>query len=722
LKGKWDIVESNDERNLENDGISSEHYFSEANDQIILRANSVNSCDEDVVCVDDNLGEMTFPVQFYVVPFEDTQIREYSEKWFKLREENPETVKSKVEDFTNSIRKINHLAVLRRRPVFLSMMIHIHTTKGKLPYSRATAYRYMVEAYIEHIDIARRLNKLLENDWSFEDKEIILEELAYKLHSSNIQSSRVNKFSDEKRSIQITMSKDEFMRTIKEIIVANNGSWQTVREGDEKKLLDFYISRTGLLHEPEENMIQFSHLSFQEYLTAHRIYRQVIKRPFKIQETIQNEIFSRIEDSKWSEVLLLFFSLYKDASQSILEEFYGKLSDSYDFIILLTTLLSSKEYGIRDEDIDTWVERIINYFVRAKKVGKDVYNNYFVIVEKLYSNDRISEKRIEVLAIKSLEDLISNESFESFNNVIVLLFAKNNISPDSLKYLEDNHQRLINSKSKEGCEIMINNMPHLSPLVTDTYTLKEIISIYETVSHACKTSLVQYSRNWKSEMIRLHWIITNIYSAVFLYGIINTDKPQNLIKKYSNFLSFKNNLISSTWNIYWNSDVWHGHRCGRKTILDMDKLSYRFEYFLHIGEKSIRYSKNEEIRAISDKLGAKYKSKNKKIEFYRAILILFVSSKQVMKKYNVELSINNIDYEEFNKMANIILNVNLLHSYLEDKTQKKIDKMIFANEYKEYMLTKYSLQKMIKYIKDNKSSYYVGEYESLIDEVIEQFG
>ena len=41
------------------------------------------------------------------------------------------------------------------------MMAHIHTTKGKLPHSRASAYEYMVQAYVEHIDIARRLNKEL---------------------------------------------------------------------------------------------------------------------------------------------------------------------------------------------------------------------------------------------------------------------------------------------------------------------------------------------------------------------------------------------------------------------------------------------------------------------------------------------------------------------------------------------------------------------------------
>ena len=116
----------------------------------------------------------------HVAPFTDSQIREYSMKWFSAREEDPRIVQEKATDFIDSIATIPNLSILKRRPVFLSMMIHIHTTKGKLPYTRARAYQYMVEAYIEHIDIARRLSKIHSKEWSVEDKERVLEELAYK--------------------------------------------------------------------------------------------------------------------------------------------------------------------------------------------------------------------------------------------------------------------------------------------------------------------------------------------------------------------------------------------------------------------------------------------------------------------------------------------------------------------------------------------------------------
>ena len=85
--------------------------------------------------------------------------------------------------------------MLKRRPVFLTMMAHIHTTKGKLPHSRAKAYEYMVDAYIEHIDITRRLHKELYPDehydeWTFEDKIKLLEGIAYKLQCAEAKGQR----------------------------------------------------------------------------------------------------------------------------------------------------------------------------------------------------------------------------------------------------------------------------------------------------------------------------------------------------------------------------------------------------------------------------------------------------------------------------------------------------------------------------------------------------
>ncbi|MCI5143897.1 MAG: NACHT domain-containing protein, partial [Candidatus Electrothrix sp. ATG1] len=92
------------------------------------------------------------PTLYHVDSFNKKQTGDFCQKWFALREENPKTVQKKAVEFRDSIEKIKSLSVLKRRPVFLTMMAHIHTTKGKLPHSRAKAYEYMVDAYIEHFD------------------------------------------------------------------------------------------------------------------------------------------------------------------------------------------------------------------------------------------------------------------------------------------------------------------------------------------------------------------------------------------------------------------------------------------------------------------------------------------------------------------------------------------------------------------------------------------
>ncbi len=133
----------------------------------------------------------------------------------------------------------------------------------------------------------------------------------------------------------------------------------------------FYLTRTGLLHEPEEDKIQFSHLRFQEYLTARFIYKKVIENFFNAFEIIEREILARLTKDKfnhWSETILLFFSLNKAAANEILDKIEKELQTRKDdderkhhFYLLLLKMLDSEEYGIKDSDMPRWVEQVVTY-------------------------------------------------------------------------------------------------------------------------------------------------------------------------------------------------------------------------------------------------------------------------------------------------------------------------------------------------------------------------
>ena len=335
---------------------------------------------------------------FYVDSFNKTQAQDFSLKWFALRDENPDTQKSKANEFIYSIEKIQGLSTLKRRPVFLTMMAHIHTTKGKLPYSRAQAYEYMVQAYIENLDITRRLHKTMYEDeefldWSFEDKIRLLQGIAYKFH--------VSELGDEKDTL-IVVSRQDLLKTISNLIDENRESWQTIKPEHKEALLKFYLTRTGLLHEPEENKIQFSHLSFQEFLAARYIFKKVIEENlFQVPKIIENEITQRLNEkmwNRWSETILLFFNLNKAAAHDILKSIEDTIKQSKNaqerntyFHYLILKMLDSDEYGIKDSDMSYWVEKMVT-FICTLDVGKDKSlkeqseSKNFILIQEYFSS------------------------------------------------------------------------------------------------------------------------------------------------------------------------------------------------------------------------------------------------------------------------------------------------------------------------------------------------
>ena len=80
---------------------------------------------------------------------------------------------------------------------------------------------------------------------------------------------------------------------------------------------------------------------------------------------------------KWSETLLLFFSLNKAATTDILKnlqnEVKGLKEDSEEneyFHILVMKMLDSEEYGIKDSDLGYWTRICVEYIARADRLNE----------------------------------------------------------------------------------------------------------------------------------------------------------------------------------------------------------------------------------------------------------------------------------------------------------------------------------------------------------------
>ncbi|WLE98552.1 MAG: NACHT domain-containing protein [Candidatus Electrothrix communis] len=713
-----------------------------------------------------NETEQTLPKKllalYHVDSFNKKQTGEFCQKWFALREENPKIVQKKAVEFRDSIEKIQSLSVLKRRPVFLTMMAHIHTTKGKLPHSRAKAYEYMVDAYIEHIDITRRLHKELYPDehydeWTFEDKIKLLEGIAYKLQCAEGKGKDEKKHKQDDDAI-IVVTRQELLEIIRNVIQKRKEGWQTIKAEHAEALLSFYLTRTGLLHEPEEERVQFSHLSFQEYLTARSIYRLVIENFFQAAEILKDEILGRLTGAlfpKWSETLLLFFSLNKAATTDILKnlqnEVKGLKEDSEEneyFHILVMKMLDSEEYGIKESDLGYWTRVCVEYIARADRLnersgesrkrnkGFDLIRQYF------FSEDRAGK----VEAVREVLHDLFDQYFQSiqkdkydtregrcFENVLYFISSPSILDDFFQSKIEEVAPVLLN-RERYGLqfvaimELFINRINALSDLAPAVYTINEAVinKEYNSKSIGYRLSKERGGEYWLDVLLRWTMLIENL-SVYFIteiccdVDVVAEDIMEEIqFEELATTLSSRYIFARSFWIVNWYENVWYDRT--RSASTNNGKLVARLRalgaFEILKGGARHLFQNNKIFDGTPHKAVAKFIQKiaenlDREQDRLWLNILLILSSVIAFLYSDIEHDQNGnrydylwTTYEELQEIYTLLQNPEALYAHLEKISTSIIDKPTFLEQYKEYDQQPYSMRHMAKTVLDRGKENY----------------
>ncbi len=675
---------------------------------------------------------------YHVDSFSKSQVEEFSEKWFALREENPELIKKKSVEFLSDIAKISSLSVLKRRPVFLTMMAHIHTTKGKLPHSRAQAYDYMVQTYVEQLDNVRRLDKTMYKDekfynWSFEDKVRLLQSIAYKFQTSS---------ENDREGAQIVYDKKQLITIIESTIKANSEKYRTIESDHAGQLLKFYLSRTGLLHEPEDDKIQFSHLSFQEYLTARYIFRRLIEDGlFNPMEIVNDEIVSRLSKEhwgKWSETILLFFSIHKEAANDILKQIQKNNKENYYFNLLVMKMLDSDEYGIKDSQLKYWIKPSIEFICGLDK-GDDKENDrdskgvelvieYFKTLDRkpkielttktlhklldVYF-DKVRKNNKDINSIKRLESLLY---FIAYNKVIALDFREKLKSKLPI-LLGRNKYGLSFISAAELFAFMFKE--EFIQITYKQYTINESAMVKIFLSYSLYHAILNKAVDWKIYLQSTIWLIENVY-VKSIYNLI----IRNNFKSIDNYLTKMNKIDrfeTLFWRENWYVNLWHRFSGGVISI-DSIRLALRISiYSDEINRISTQvdvlneYNDVNNLRKHEFQIGVirnKTKHSNLLLVCY-SIACRFISEKYLHDK-SPDVLVNPWNtFKDFEKIYNLLCNPEVLYKHLCDTSNEEIDKTQFLKEYNEYDKEIYSARNMaseiIKAGEQNYTKYSIDE-------------
>lgn len=258
-----------------------------------------------------------------VQPLSDDDIKSFVEKWYFARPGDAVFRRERTKHLIDTIMNKPRIKELASNPLMLTIIALVHRNEAELPNERVQLYEKCVSALIEKWDAA----KLMKSDAKINRRR--LERIAYWMHSQPGEKGRT-------REVRESKLRDKIIDIIQKDPKNNLDEDQILSEAE--NFINIVKSRSGLLVERGDDIYAFSHLTFQEYLTACDIEKRC-SSPDKIWE----EIKPKLHDAHWREVILLLLgSLNKqDEHNTILVRNILDQQDDYESVLHRNLLLAS---------------------------------------------------------------------------------------------------------------------------------------------------------------------------------------------------------------------------------------------------------------------------------------------------------------------------------------------------------------------------------------------
>lgn len=240
-------------------------------------------------------------------------------KWLGNRSEN-------AARFDEQLQSVPALESLMRTPLLATLVILVFRQTGRLPESKTRLYEIFIDLLSGGWDIAKGI--LRESKFGQRIKTMILKTLAWGLHEK-----RKREFNNDelKVAMQSTFSNSLF------------DEWKIFRD---EIVEDGLIVRSG-------NIMQFPHLSFQEFLTAKDYVGA--PQPTRINRALEAFLLG---DDWWREVIRFYIGLSgkpREITEWLLLQIQQNINTKYKSIphtriddLLLGILESFPEFPLKD--------------------------------------------------------------------------------------------------------------------------------------------------------------------------------------------------------------------------------------------------------------------------------------------------------------------------------------------------------------------------------------
>ncbi|MDE0324274.1 MAG: NACHT domain-containing protein [Candidatus Poribacteria bacterium] len=244
-------------------------------------------------------GGFTRFTEVEMADFDDSQIQRYIKNWF---DSTPDIYRQQLHDDMKTAKRCwemlkasEHLATkeLARNPLLLTLLCAVYDRSQTLPRNRASLYEKALNVFLEEwaaeklVHQGASMNQYLD----IADEKRMLSEIAAKNFEANC----------------LFFSKNELITQIREFGEGNANTPQTFNAS---KILDTILIDQGLFVERIRDSYSFSHLTFQEYLTANYIVKDT--------RSIKGLAKKHLHNNQWREVFLLTSGLMHEADDLLM--------------------------------------------------------------------------------------------------------------------------------------------------------------------------------------------------------------------------------------------------------------------------------------------------------------------------------------------------------------------------------------------------------------------
>ncbi|HEV7509987.1 MAG TPA: metallophosphoesterase [Thermoanaerobaculia bacterium] len=269
-----------------------------------------------------------------VQPLADGEIQAFANRFFRQCYGDDEVAATReAERFWNALERAAEPRALSRTALLLTMMLLISRSRP-LPDKRHLLYDACIDNFLTALpDRKAEEGALLSHaQWRPEDSEErkrVVAALAFALQEEGYRSN----------------SRSAIVRDWEGMAALLPPEWKTLRLG----FLGWLAGPAGLLTDRADGTLAFTHLSFQEYLSAWHLNATVEGAEERIRE------FSRQENMTWWESLRLWAALIEKQSPERLEPVLEALSGGRDGLALVGTILAD---GLGSElRFEKWKDR-----------------------------------------------------------------------------------------------------------------------------------------------------------------------------------------------------------------------------------------------------------------------------------------------------------------------------------------------------------------------------